>query len=59
MTKQNKTEYSKIKTKQAEQLGSIDEIHPMKQVAIMSVIQVLMLIGMGIGMFMIGLSVGS
>ena len=59
MTKQNKTEYAKIKSKQAEQLGSIDEIHPMKQVAIMSVIQVLMLIGMGIGMFMIGLSVGS
>tara|TARA_Y100001937_G_C7016982_1_gene283624 strand:- start:233 stop:412 length:180 start_codon:yes stop_codon:yes gene_type:complete len=59
MTKQNKTEYAKIKTQQAEQLGSIDEIHPMKQVAIMSVIQVLMLIGMGIGMFMIGLSVGS
>ena len=59
MAKQNKTEYDKIKTKQAEQLGSIDDVHPMKQVAIMSVIQMLMLAGVGIAMFMIGLSVGS
>ncbi len=50
------SEYDKIKAKQAEQLGSIDEIHPMKQVAIMSVVQVIMLLGMGIGMFLIGLN---
>ena len=36
-------EYDKIKATQADQLGSIDKIHPMKQVAIMSVIQILML----------------
>tara|TARA_B100000963_G_scaffold126090_1_gene110040 strand:+ start:122 stop:301 length:180 start_codon:yes stop_codon:yes gene_type:complete len=59
MAKQNKTEYDKIKTKQAEQLGSIDNVHPMKQVAIMSVIQFLMLAGVGFAMLMIGLSVGS
>ena len=52
-------EYDKIKAQQAEQLGSIDDVHPMKQVAIMSVIQMLMLAGVGIAMFMIGLSVGS
>ena len=52
-------EYEKIKKEQAEQLGSIDDVHPMKQVAIMSAIQMLMLAGVGIAMFMIGLSVGS
>jgi hypothetical protein len=51
------SEYSKMKAKQAEQLGSIDEAHPMKQVAVMSVIQVLMLASVGIGMFVIGISV--
>ena len=38
-------EYDKIKAEQAEQLGSIDQIHPMKMVTIMSGIQVLMLLG--------------
>jgi|TARA_B100001057_G_scaffold188107_1_gene188925 hypothetical protein len=50
-------EYAKIKAEQAEQLGSIDKVHPMKQVAIMSVIQVLMLIGIGISMYIIGINV--
>ena len=30
------SEYKNIKQKQAEQLGTIDEVHPMKQVAVMS-----------------------
>ena len=50
-------EYSKIKAEQAEQLGSIDQINPMKMVTIMSGIQVLMLLGMGISMWLIGISV--
>ena len=50
-------EYAKLKAEQAEQLGSIDKVHPMKQVAIMSVIQVLMLIGIGISMYIIGINV--
>ncbi len=50
------TEYKNIKKKQSDQLGSIDKIHPMKQVAVMSVVQVLMLLGMGISMFLIGLN---
>tara|TARA_R110001592_G_scaffold1805_14_gene10948 strand:+ start:40611 stop:40751 length:141 start_codon:yes stop_codon:yes gene_type:complete len=45
-----------MKAAQAEQLGSIDQAHPMKQIAIMSVIQVLMLASVGIGMFFIGLN---
>ena len=49
------SEYSKIKSKQAEQLGSIDNVHPMKQVAVMSVIQVLMLASVGVGMLGIGI----
>ena len=49
------SEYSKIKSKQAEQLGSIDQAHPMKQVAVMSVIQVLMLASVGVGMLVIGI----
>jgi hypothetical protein len=49
------SEYSKIKSKQAEQLGSIDNVHPMKQVAVMSVIQVLMLASVGVGMLVIGI----
>ena len=50
-------EYDKIKAEQAEQLGSIDDIHPMKMVTVMSVIQVLMLMGMGLTMYLIGISV--
>ena len=50
-------EYQKIKKEQAEQLGSIDDVHPMKQVAIMSVIQMLMLAGVGIAMYMIAISI--
>ena len=48
------TEYSKMKARQEEQLGSIDAVHPMKPIAVMSVIQVLMLASVGIGMFFIG-----
>ena len=50
------TEYSKMKARQAEQLGSIDDIHPMKQIAVMSIIQVLMLATVVIGMLFIGLN---
>ena len=50
-------EYEKIKLNQAEQLGSIDDVHPMKQVTIMSVIQVLVLAGMMAAMFIIGKSI--
>jgi hypothetical protein len=50
------TEYDKLKQKQQEQLGSIDSVHPMKQVAIMSVVQVLMLAGVVFTMFFIGLN---
>ncbi len=50
------TEYSKMKAQQEDQLGSIDDVHPMKQVAVMSVIQVLMLATVGAGMFFIGLN---
>jgi len=46
-------EYNKLKQKQQEQLGSIDSVHPMKQVAIMSVVQVLMLAGVVITMLFI------
>ena len=45
-----------MKARQAEQLGSIDDVHPLKQVAIMSIIQVLMLAIVGVGMFFIGLN---
>jgi hypothetical protein len=51
------SEYDRLKAQQADQLGSIDEAHPMKQVAVMSVIQVLMLASVGIGMFFIGINV--
>ena len=47
-------EYEKIKQSQAKQLGSIDDIHPMKQITVMAVIQFLMLGGMGIAMLFIG-----
>ena len=50
------TEYKKMKARQEEQLGSIDNIHPMKQIAVMSVIQVLMLATVGVGMLFIGLN---
>jgi hypothetical protein len=50
-------EYDKIKSEQAEQLGSIDKVHPMNQVAIMSVIQIAMLIGVGLMMLLIGKSI--
>ena len=49
-------EYDKVKEDMADQLGSIDQAHPMKQVAIMSVIQVLMLATVGVGMLFIGLN---
>ena len=51
------SEYERMKAQQAEQLGSIDEAHPMKQVAIMSVIQILMLVSVGAGMLFIGINV--
>ena len=47
-------EYEKIKQTQAKQLGRIDDIHPMKQITVMAVIQFLMLGGMGIAMLFIG-----
>ena len=47
-------EYEKIKQTQAKQLGSIDDIHPMKQITVMAVIQFLMLGGMGIAMLFSG-----
>jgi len=50
------TEYSKMKARQEQQLGSIDNVHPMKQVAVMSVIQIVMLATVGIGMFFIGVN---
>ncbi len=50
-------EYTKIKKAQAEQLGSIDKIHPMKQITAMAVIQFLMLAVMGVAMLFIGLNV--
>ncbi len=45
-----------MKAAQAEQLGSIDKAHPMKQIAVMSVIQVIVLASVGIGMFFIGIN---
>jgi hypothetical protein len=45
-----------MKATQAEQLGSIDKVHPMKQIAVMSVIQVIVLASVGIGMFFIGIN---
>ena len=50
-------EYDKIKEDMDQSLGSIDGAHPMKQVAVMSVIQVLVLAGMMIVMYLIGKSV--
>lgn len=46
-----------MKATQAEQLGSIDQAHPMKQIAIMSVIQIVMLASVVIGMVFIGLNI--
>ena len=51
------SEYDKIKKAQAEQLGSIDKLHPMKQITLMAVIQFLMLAVMGGVMLFIGLNV--
>lgn len=51
------SEYDKIKARQAEQLGSIDKLHPMKQITVMAVIQFLMLAVMGVAMLFIGLNV--
>ena len=51
------TEYSKMKARQEQQLGSIDDVHPMKQVAVMSVIQIVMLASVVIGMVFIGLNI--
>lgn len=50
-------EHEKIKAEQAKQLGSVDGLHPMKQVTIMSAVQIVMLLGMGAVMFLIGISV--
>ena len=50
-------EYKKIKEKQQEQLGSIDRVHPMKQIAIMSVVQVIMLASVVITMLFITVNV--
>ena len=47
------SEYKKIKSKQAEQLGNVDDLHPIKQVTVMSAVQILMLIGMGAMMLLI------
>ena len=49
------TEYSKMKARQAEQLGSIDDVHPMKQVAVMSVVQVAVFGFMMLSFWLIGL----
>jgi|TARA_B100001094_G_scaffold332323_1_gene403895 hypothetical protein len=46
-----------MKAAQADQLGSIDKAHPMKQIAIMSVIQIVMLASVVIGMVFIGLNI--
>jgi len=51
------SEYSKIKDTQAEQLGSIDKVHPMKMITVMSGVQIIMLLAMGISMWLIGISV--
>ncbi len=51
------SEYSKIKKQQSEQLGSIDKAHPMKQVAVMSGVQVIMIGIVGLAMYLIGISV--
>ena len=45
-----------MKAAQAEQLGSIDKAHPMKQIAIMSAIQIVMLASVGLGMVFIGIN---
>ena len=50
-------EYKKIKEKQQAQLGSIDRVHPMKQIAIMSVVQVIMLASVVITMLFITVNI--
>ena len=54
---QSRGKESGIKKTQAEQLGSIDKLHPMKQITAMAVIQFLMLAGMAVAMLFIGLNV--
>ena len=51
------SEYRKLKQKQQEQLGSIDRVHPMKQIAVMSVVQVIMLASVVITMLFITVNV--
>ena len=50
------TEYSKIKQRQDDQLGSIDKMHPMKVVAIMTGVQVAVVVVMLLSMGLIGIS---
>mgnify|MGYP005620169965 FL=1 len=52
-------EHEKIKSAQANQLGSIDDVHPMKQITVMAVIQFLMLGGVGFAMLLIGFGFAS
>ena len=40
--------------KKINKLDDIEKVHPMKQIAIMSVVQVVMLAFMGVSMFVIG-----
>ena len=47
-------EYEKIKDNQSKQLGSIDSVHPMKFVYIVTVVQVLLLASVGLAMLLIG-----
>lgn len=51
------TEYDKLKQQREEQLGSIDKVHPMKQIAVMSVVQVIMLAGVVITMLFITVNI--
>ena len=47
-------EYEKIKDNQAKQLGSVDSVHPMKFVSIVTVVQILLLASVGLAMLLIG-----
>ena len=40
--------------KKIKNLDDIEKVHPMKQIAVMSVVQVVMLAFMGVSMFLIG-----
>ncbi len=46
-------EYEKIKDNQAKQLGSVDSVHPMKFVTVVSIIQVVLLGCVGLAMLLI------